>query len=247
MRIDAQGEKKVISNVNDQQGLIDAGYYADKDWNEYHIICQGNHVTHYLNGFQTMELIDDDRVTNPDDPADRKGSIREGILALQIHAGPPMLVEFKDILKMRPRARWRFRCNGRDYSFSRQALLETREFNTGVFIYRSGPLRKHLYEIGTDNVQGEVYLTDLIRMFVDGGLSVVGHVAEDNAVSLGFNNKTVLKQTGHWRYKAERVSGDRTFVVSQRGFKSEVNAFQEAQEMVNTLWAHFDLGNEEIV
>ena len=97
MHIDAQGEKKVISNVNDQQGLIDAGYYADKDWNEYHIICQGNHLIHYLNGFQTMELIDDDRVTNPNDPADRKGSIREGVLALQIHAGPPMLVEFKDI------------------------------------------------------------------------------------------------------------------------------------------------------
>jgi sugar phosphate isomerase/epimerase len=97
MHIDAQGEKKVISNVNDQQGLIDAGYYADKDWNEYHIICQGNHLIHYLNGFQTMELIDDDRITNPNDPADRKGSIREGVLALQIHAGPPMLVEFKDI------------------------------------------------------------------------------------------------------------------------------------------------------
>ncbi len=97
MVIDDKGEKKVISNVNDQKGLIDAGYYTEKGWNEYHIICQGNHVTHYLNGFQTMELIDDDRVTNPDDPKDTKGSIREGVLALQIHAGPPMLVEFKDI------------------------------------------------------------------------------------------------------------------------------------------------------
>jgi hypothetical protein len=44
-----------------------------------------------------MELIDDDRVANPDDPKDRKGAAREGLLALQIHAGPPMLVEFKDI------------------------------------------------------------------------------------------------------------------------------------------------------
>jgi hypothetical protein len=44
-----------------------------------------------------MELIDDDRVTNPDDPKDRKGAAREGLLALQIHTGPPMVVEFKDI------------------------------------------------------------------------------------------------------------------------------------------------------
>jgi len=69
----------------------------DKDWNEYHIIAQGNHLKHYLNGYQTMELIDNDRVTNPDDPKDRKGAARQGILALQIHAGPPMVVEFRDI------------------------------------------------------------------------------------------------------------------------------------------------------
>lgn len=97
MVIDAEGEKTVVSNVNDQNELIAAGYYQDQDWNEYHIICQGNHVLHYLNNFQTMELIDNDRVTNPDDVKDRKGAIREGVLALQIHAGPPMLVEFKDI------------------------------------------------------------------------------------------------------------------------------------------------------
>ncbi len=97
MVIDGEGNKNVISNVNDQKALIEAGYYKEKDWNEYHIICQGNHITHYLNGFQTMELLDNDRVTDPFDPKDTKGSIREGVLALQIHAGPPMLVEFKDI------------------------------------------------------------------------------------------------------------------------------------------------------
>lgn len=97
MVIDHNGEKKVISNVNDQQALIDAGYYEDKGWNEYHIICQGNHLKHFLNGYQTIELIDNDREVDPYDPADRKGSARTGLLALQIHAGPPMTVEFKDI------------------------------------------------------------------------------------------------------------------------------------------------------
>jgi len=97
MVIDEDGEKSVIGNVSDKDELIKEGYYNGKDWNEYRIIAQGNHLKHYLNGYQTMELIDDDRVTNPSDPKDTKGAAREGILALQIHAGPPMLVEFKDL------------------------------------------------------------------------------------------------------------------------------------------------------
>jgi hypothetical protein len=97
MVIDEKGKKEVVGNVSDVDEIIKAGYYKDKDWNEYHIIAQGNHLKHYLNGYQTMELIDNDRITNPDDPKDHKGAAREGILALQIHTGPPMIVEFKDI------------------------------------------------------------------------------------------------------------------------------------------------------
>jgi len=97
MVIDEKGNKNVIGRVSDKDELIKASYYKEKDWNEYRIIAQGNHLIHYLNGYQTMELIDNDRVTDPDNPKDLKGSAREGILALQIHVGPPMLVEFKDI------------------------------------------------------------------------------------------------------------------------------------------------------
>jgi hypothetical protein len=97
MVIDKDGKKNVISKVADKDELIKDGYYKEKDWNEYTIIAQGNHIIHYLNGYQTIELIDNDRLTNPDDPKDRKGAARGGLLALQIHIGPPMLVEFKDI------------------------------------------------------------------------------------------------------------------------------------------------------
>ena len=44
-----------------------------------------------------MALIDNDRTTDPADPKDTRGRAMEGVLALQIHAGPPMVVEFKDI------------------------------------------------------------------------------------------------------------------------------------------------------
>ena len=97
MVIDENGKKEVISNVSDAKELIKAGFYKEKDWNEYHIIAQGNHLIHYLNGYKTMELIDNDRLTNPSDPKDLRGAARQGLLALQLHAGDPMVVEFKDI------------------------------------------------------------------------------------------------------------------------------------------------------
>ena len=97
MVIDAEGKKEVVSKVSDVDELVKTGYYKEKDWNEYRIIAQGNHIVHYLNGYQTIELIDNDKVTNPDDPKDTKGAAREGILALQIHQGRPMVVQFKDI------------------------------------------------------------------------------------------------------------------------------------------------------
>jgi len=91
------GEKEIIGAVNDKKALAEAGFYKAKDWNEFLIVCQGNHIAHYLNGYQTIELIDNDRPVNPDDPKDQKGSSRTGLLALQLHAGPPMAVEYKDI------------------------------------------------------------------------------------------------------------------------------------------------------
>ncbi len=91
--IDEKGKKETVSKVADVKELIKAGYYKEKDWNEYTIIARGNHVIQILNGFQTMEMIDNDP----------KGRCMEGLLALQIHAGAPMVVQFKDIrLKQLP-------------------------------------------------------------------------------------------------------------------------------------------------
>jgi len=58
-----------------------------EDWNEYHIIAKGNHLIHKINGNVTCEVIDEGK----------KDSRRSGILALQLHQGPPMKVQFKDI------------------------------------------------------------------------------------------------------------------------------------------------------
>ena len=87
MVVDRQGNKNVVGKIADVEALKEAGYYRGQDWNEYVIICRGNHILHYLNGHQTVELIDEDF----------KGRLLQGQLALQIHTGPPMIVDFKDI------------------------------------------------------------------------------------------------------------------------------------------------------
>jgi len=129
-------KKNVVGKVSDVKELIKAGYYKEKDWNEYTITCRGNHIIHMLNGFQTIEMIDNDP----------KGRLMEGILALQLHAGPPMLVEFKDIrIKHLPdhfgTAKRLF--NGRDlnnWALSSQKLKDTWTVKDGLMINSGKPV-----------------------------------------------------------------------------------------------------------
>jgi len=80
--------KEVVGKVSDVKKLIESKYYTNKEWNEYEIICRGNHIAMYLNGYPTVELIDNDK----------KNRTMEGHVCLQIHSGPPMIVDFKDIM-----------------------------------------------------------------------------------------------------------------------------------------------------
>ena len=78
-------KKKNVEKIGDPKE-IKAGV-NHKDWNEYVITAKGNHIVQKLNGKTTVEVIDEDE----------KNRAMEGILALQIHVGPPMKVQFKDI------------------------------------------------------------------------------------------------------------------------------------------------------
>ena len=82
--IDENG-KKNAEKVGDSAAL-QAGI-KNEDWNEYEVTAQGFHFIHKINGKVTAEVIDNES-------AKRAAS---GILALQLHAGPPMTVEIKDI------------------------------------------------------------------------------------------------------------------------------------------------------
>ena len=58
------------------------------EWNEYSVVAIGNHLIHRINGEITAELTDYEESANA----------IEGLLAFQIHRGPAMTVQFKDIL-----------------------------------------------------------------------------------------------------------------------------------------------------
>lgn len=57
------------------------------DWNTCHIIAKGNRLQHYINGVLMSEVTDNDEVN-------RK---TEGLLGMQVHVGPPMKVEYRNI------------------------------------------------------------------------------------------------------------------------------------------------------
>jgi hypothetical protein len=111
-RVDGKLQKNVVGKVSDRDRLIANGYYKPNEtgqWNAYTITCRGNHVAMELNGFPTVELIDND-------PAEHT---RAGVIALQLHAGAPMWVEYRNIRVKRLAARHgdaRRLFNGRDLS-----------------------------------------------------------------------------------------------------------------------------------
>ncbi|MFH1718911.1 MAG: ThuA domain-containing protein, partial [Planctomycetota bacterium] len=88
-----RGQKTVIGSdgkmthtpLGDAQALM--GNIKQGDWNDYHIIARGGNIILKVNGQTTAEVLDNEE----------KNRELSGILALQLHAGPPMTVQFKDI------------------------------------------------------------------------------------------------------------------------------------------------------
>jgi len=57
-------------------------------WNNYMIVAKGNRLLHFINGKKTIEVMDEDAAH----------ASKEGVLGLQIHVGPAMVVQFKDMM-----------------------------------------------------------------------------------------------------------------------------------------------------
>lgn len=84
---EAEGKPKpeVVGSLGDAAELQTK--IKDKDWNDYVIIAKGNHLQHFINGAQMVDIVDNQA----------SKAANDGLLALQVHVGPPMTVEFRDI------------------------------------------------------------------------------------------------------------------------------------------------------
>ena len=84
VEIDKNGKKKITGKTGDPTTLLKG--IDITQWNDYTVITRDGHTTLKINGVTMCEVKDND----PNRP-------KSGKLALQIHRGPDMLVQFKDI------------------------------------------------------------------------------------------------------------------------------------------------------
>lgn len=84
--IDENGKINVVGSTGRTAEQVEASV-KHGEWNTYEIIAKGNHLIQKINGEVTVDVTDEQEAK----------AAKKGIIALQIHAGPPMFVQFKDI------------------------------------------------------------------------------------------------------------------------------------------------------
>ncbi|MFW6170379.1 MAG: 3-keto-disaccharide hydrolase [Planctomycetota bacterium] len=80
---DESRRRKILAGPTpEQRGKV----VEHNEWNEYRIRCQGTRIQLWINGIQTVDY------TEPDPDIEQKG-----LIAVQIHSGPPSEAWYKDI------------------------------------------------------------------------------------------------------------------------------------------------------
>jgi len=60
--------------------------FAPGEWHQYRVLVQGNHHQHWIDGHQTVDVID----------LDEAGRALAGVLGVQVHVGPAMRIQYRD-------------------------------------------------------------------------------------------------------------------------------------------------------
>jgi len=82
-----RGQRVTLDENPTVTGKLDIPAVNLAEWNSYRIVARGNVLQHFVNGKLAAEITD----VNPTKRA------AKGVIALQIHAGPAMKAEFKDL------------------------------------------------------------------------------------------------------------------------------------------------------
>ncbi len=67
-------------------GTFSVKEFAADQWHDFRVLVQGNHHQHWIDSHPTADLID----------LDENGRSLEGVLAVQVHVGPAMTIQYKD-------------------------------------------------------------------------------------------------------------------------------------------------------
>src|SRR4051812_25315752 len=89
-RILAHAGERVIIDAEGQpwvEGEFPLKTFPPGEWHDFRVLVQGNHHEHWIDGHPTADVID----------LDEKGRKLEGVLAVQVHVGPPMKIQYKDV------------------------------------------------------------------------------------------------------------------------------------------------------
>ena len=78
-----KGRGRAVMKTEDEGWLKAKSLVRHGDWNSYEVFAQGSRIRLKFNGVETINLHDD--------------KAGEGVIALQLHAGTPMRVEFRNI------------------------------------------------------------------------------------------------------------------------------------------------------
>jgi hypothetical protein len=58
-----------------------------QDWNSFHLIIKGNHLQHFINEILMSDVTDNDVINGKS----------KGIIGVQVHVGPPMKVQYRNL------------------------------------------------------------------------------------------------------------------------------------------------------
>jgi hypothetical protein len=80
---DERGRGRNAMKTPDEGWLIAKNLVHHQDWNTYEILADGDHIRFTFNGVVTIDMHDHETMS--------------GIIALQLHAGEPMRVDFRNL------------------------------------------------------------------------------------------------------------------------------------------------------
>jgi hypothetical protein len=93
-RILAHTGEKVVIDPEGQPwavGQFPLKAFQPGEWHDYRVLAEGNHHRHWIDGHPTVDVTD----------LDEKGRKLDGVLAVQVHVGPSMTIQYKDFFLKR--------------------------------------------------------------------------------------------------------------------------------------------------